>query len=200
MALSSLEEAVAVIRMGGVVAFPTETCYGLAVDPENDDALRKLYRVKQRHSVKPILVLIEGVRGLESIASAVPDIYLPLMEKYWPGPLTLIFPAKKEVSSTLTGGTGTVGVRVSPHPLAISLVRKMGNPVTATSANLSGRTPASSPREVKDIFGDRVDYILDGGETVAGKPSTLVGIRKGKLTVLREGQLKLTDEELSLIS
>jgi len=200
MAPSSLEKAIAVIREGGVVAFPTETYYGLAVDPGNENSLRRLYRIKQREPEKPILLLMESAHRLRCVAEVVPDLYLPLMEKYWPGPLTLIFPAKRSLSPILTGNTGTVGVRVSSHPLALALVRKMGKPVTATSANLSGQAPACSAREVKIIFADSIDYILDGGETAAGKPSTIVGVRNKNLTVLREGRLDLTAEELSRLS
>jgi len=191
---SSLAEAVAVLNRGGVVAFPTETYYGLAVDPYNETALRRLYQLKRRESEKAILVLIENPDKIHSVAAYVPDEYIPLMARYWPGALTLIFPAKRSLSAILTGHTGTVGVRVSPHPLARALVQTFGKPVTATSANLSGQTPACSARDVKNIFGERVDYIIDGGKTIAGRCSTLVGIRNMKLTILREGQVDLTND------
>ncbi len=176
------------------MAFPTETYYGLAVDPDNESALQNLYRLKQRESKKPLLVLIENSSKIASVAAVVPDEYRSLMEKYWPGPLTLIFPARKSLSPILTGHSTTVGVRVSPHPIAEALVRAMGRPVTATSANLSGQNPAKSAGEVKNIFGTRIDYILDGGETAAGLCSTLVGFKDEVLTVFREGQVSLTAE------
>lgn len=194
MVESSLVEAVAVLNRGGVVAFPTETYYGLAVDPYNETALRRLYQLKRRESEKAILVLIENSNRIHSVAAYVPDEYIPLMARYWPGALTLIFPAKKSLSAILTGHTGTVGVRVSPHPFARALVQTFGKPVTATSANLSGQTPGRSARDVKNIFGERVDYIIDGGKTIAGRCSTLVGIRNMKLTILREGQVDLTND------
>ena len=177
-----------------MVAFPTETYYGLAVDPDNELALRRLYRLKRRDSEKAILVLIENSDKITSVAASVPDEYIPLMARYWPGALTLIFPAKKSLSTILTGDTGTVGVRVSPHPLARALVQTFGKAVTATSANLSGQSPARSASEVRNTFGDRVDYIIDGGQTIAGRCSTLVGIRKTKLIILRDGQIDLTND------
>jgi len=191
---TSISAAVEVIRKGGIAAFPTETYYGLAVDPDNESALRTLYRLKQRESEKAVLVLIENLNKIDSIAAAVPDEYRILIKKYWPGPLTLIFPAKTTLSPLLTGHSDTVGVRVSPHPTAEALVRAMGKPITATSANLSGKNPAKSAIEVKNFFGNRVDYILDGGETAAGLCSTLVGLRNEVLTIFREGQIDLAAE------
>ncbi len=191
---TSISAAVQVIRNGGIVAFPTETYYGLAVDPDNESALRNLYRLKQRESRKAVLVLIENSNKIGSVAAVVPDEYRDLMERYWPGPLTLIFPAKKTLSHLLTGYSRTVGVRVSPHPTAEALVRAMGKPVTATSANLSGKNPAKSAIEVKKIFGNRIDYIVDGGETAAGLCSTLVGLKNEVLTIFREGQIDLMAE------
>ncbi len=189
-----MSTAVEIILKGGIVAFPTETYYGLAVDPDNESALRDLYRLKQRESDKAMLVLIENSNKIGSVAAAVPDEYGVLMEKYWPGPLTLIFPAQKTLSPLLTGHSDTVGVRVSPHPIAEALVQAMGKPITATSANLSGKNPAKSALEVKNIFGGRLDYIVDGGETAGGLCSTLVGLKNEVLTIFREGQIDLTAE------
>lgn len=194
MLKSSINAAVEIILKGGVVAFPTETYYGLAVDPENESALRKLYRLKQRESEKAVLVLIENSNTIGSLVSDVPDEYRPLMAKYWPGPLTLIFPARKTLSPLLTGHSDTVGVRVSPHPVAAALVKAMGRPITATSANISGNNPAISAVDVKSIFSNRIDYVVDGGETTGGLCSTLVGLKEGMLTVFREGQIDLTTE------
>ena len=191
---SSLRKAVECILDGGIVAFPTETYYGLAVDPDNESALHNLFKLKQRESEKAILVLIENSKKIDTVAANVPKEFKPLIEKFWPGPLTLIFPAKNTLSPLLTGKTKTVGVRVSPHPIAGALVRAMGKPVTATSANISGQNPAKSANEVKQIFGDRIDFIIDGGETTAGLCSTLVGLKNGVLTILREGQADLRTE------
>ena len=185
---SSILDAAAVLQQGGIVAFPTETYYGLAVDPECERAVAKLFQVKQRQAYKPLLLLIDRSEQLYDLVSEIPHKYVELMEKFWPGPLTLVFPARKDLSRQLTGNTGTIGVRISPHPIARKLVRKMGKPITATSANLSGVAPAKTADEVFEMFQDKVDYILDGGKTAAGLCSTVVGLQDGHLTILREGQ------------
>lgn len=191
---SSIDKAVQIMLSGGIVAFPTETYYGLAVDASNEFALKKLYKLKQRDPKKAMIVIIEDFADIETVAAYVPERYVPLIEKYWPGALTLIFPARENLSSLLTGQGETVGVRVSPHPVAKALVREMKKPITATSANLSGGDPAKSAFEVRRIFGDRIDFILDGGETVAGNCSTIVGLKDLTLTVLREGMIDVTSD------
>ena len=191
---TSLDLAVTLLRQGGIVAFPTETYYGLAVDPDCAAAVNKLYRVKKRQKDKPLLVLIDQREQLETVVQEVPPVYLPLIKKYWPGPLTLVFQARKTMSQLITGNTGTVGVRISPHPIAQELVRLMGKPLTATSANISGLSPARSSQEVVEMFGNTVDYIVDGGQTKAGLCSTILGIKKGKLFIFRHGQIDLSRE------
>lgn len=190
----SIEAAVIKLKQGGVVAFPTETYYGLAADPDNKTAVAKIFSIKRRQEEKPLLLLIEDISHLRSIVRDIPDIYLPLMDKYWPGPLTLIFGASRSVNSRITGNSGTVGVRISPHPVAAQLVKQMGKPITATSANISGRAPAKSAREVWEMLGDSVDYIIDGGQTEAGLCSTLLGQKNGQLILLRPGQIDLSEE------
>ncbi len=190
----SLDRAVRCIKAGGVVAFPTETYYGLAVDPDSLLAVAKLFNLKKRQADKPLLLLIESFEQLQLITEHIPSAYLPLMEKYWPGPLTLVFRAKKEICRQLTGNTGTVGVRISSHPVACDLVRRMGKPLTATSANISGYLPASTAAEVLSMFGDSLSHIVDGGKTPAGLCSTVLSFDGGKCTVLRQGQIDLSDD------
>ncbi|MFH0785829.1 MAG: L-threonylcarbamoyladenylate synthase [Pseudomonadota bacterium] len=191
---SSLDQAVKCIREGGIVAFPTETYYGLAVDPDSLVAVTRLFKLKRRQAEKPLLLLIDSREQLQSIAENIPTQFIPLMEKYWPGPLTLVFPARKEICRQLTGNSGSVGVRISSHPLARELVRRMGKPITATSANISGQHPASTAAEVKAMFGDSLDYIIDGGQTPAGFCSTVLGFYGGRCIVLRQGQIDLFTE------
>ncbi len=186
-----LLEAVSVLEGGGVVAFPTETYYGLGVDPFNEKAMGRLFEIKRRDHGKPTLLLIDDVDRLTRIAAGVPRIYTPLIEQYWPGPLTLIFPARAGLPALLTGATGGVGVRISSHPIARALCRRWGGPLPATSANISGASPAGSASAVRRIFGDDVDYIIDGGRTPAGKCSTIVGIRDEKLTLIRQGGISM---------
>jgi len=182
-----IEHAVVCLQKGGIVAFPTESFYGLAVDPYNEKALNALFRLKERDTRKPILVLISEVAQLEEIADSVPGSYQPLMQNFWPGPLTLIFPGRKHLSPLLTGGTGTVGVRISSHHIATRFCRRWGRPITATSANISGMKPAKNADEVVAMFGSKVDCIIDGGVTSANRCSTIVGMCDGCLQLIREG-------------
>lgn len=187
-----LGRAVVEIQRGGIVAFPTETFYGLAVDPFCRPALIALYKLKKRAADKPILVLIDCVEQLALLTKSVPQQYIPLMEKYWPGPLTLIFPAKKSLPVELTGRTGTIGVRISPHPVARELVRATGIPLTATSANISGYPPPQTAHAVIEMFGSSLCCVLDCGKTAGGLSSTVVGLAGDTPVVLRQGPIRLT--------
>ena len=193
LAAADWATAAGVLRQGGVVAFPTETYYGLAVDPFNPAALARLFAVKQRPPEKPVLVLIQDRQQLSRLVSEVPPPFLPLMERFWPGPLTLVFPARPELPALLTGATATVGVRISPHPAAHCLLDAFRGPVTATSANLSGHTAATTAREIARQFGTAVDCILDGGPTPGGKGSTLVGCQGEQLVLLRDGVIPFAE-------
>lgn len=184
------------LRNGKIVAFPTETYYGLAVDPENIQAVKNLYILKKRDSEKPLLLLIHDMKQLKSIVEYVPQEFLPLMDKYWPGALTLVFPAKDTVNRFITGGTNSVGVRISPHPLAFKLGQTFGKPITATSANISGLMPARMVQDISDMFGDKVDYVLDGGDAQAGSCSTILTSINNRLKILRHGQVCLQVEDL----
>ncbi len=183
-----VKEAAEIIRRGGVAAFPTETYYGLAVDPFNSCALDRLFQLKNRPEKKPVPLLISNLDQLKLLVEKIPPVFRPLFG-LWPAPLTLVFKARSTLSSSLTAGTGTVGVRISPHPLAASLVKQVGRPITATSANPSGRQPATEAAVVKEYFGRRLDYLLKGGTTTGGAPSTLVGYKDDELVLLREGVL-----------
>jgi L-threonylcarbamoyladenylate synthase len=181
-----VEKAAKIIASGGVVAFPTETYYGLAVDPFNKEALVRLYQLKKRQRTKPLLVLIAQPGDLDLLVDTVPPVFEPFIE-LWPAPVTLVFPALSFLPLQLTGGTATIGVRISSHPVATALVRACGFPITATSANISGMTPCHQPDLIKKQFQDRLDYILDGGETPGGAGSTLIGIKNSKPVILRDG-------------
>ncbi|PHR28306.1 MAG: threonylcarbamoyl-AMP synthase [Desulfotalea sp.] len=188
---TSIDLAVEYLQQGQIVAFPTETYYGLGVDPTNVAAVARLFTLKKRPISKPLLLLISKIEQLASLTAFVPPEYLPLIEQYWPGPLTLIFPALASLNPKITAGTGTVGIRISPHPLAEKIVRGFGQAITATSANLSGMPPAQTAQEVKSMFGDQVDYILDGGSTAAGLCSTVIAIRGSQLEVIRRGEIDI---------
>ena len=188
----SLRTAVAILRSGGIIGFPTETYYGLAVDPFNPKALERLFQAKKRPSHLPILVLVHGLEQLASLTPALPLLAIRLIDRFWPGPLTLVCKALPDVPGLLTGGTGTVGFRHSSNSPANRLVAAFGRPITATSANISGSLPAVTAAETARIFGDTIDLVLDGGTTPGGSGSTLVTIRDGVPHCLRQGQIAFT--------
>jgi L-threonylcarbamoyladenylate synthase len=188
-----LAAGVEAISKGGVVAFPTETYYGLAVDPFNQQALRRLFAIKKRNQAKPILILIREESQLELLTSETPSLFRPLMQAFWPGALTLVFPCRPQVPALITGGTQTVGVRISSHPIAASLVNCVGGPITATSANISGFPAAVTAQEVREQLGRDVDIILDGGPTPGGSGSTIVSQEEGGLKLIRPGVIPFTE-------
>lgn len=186
MAEDVISQAAQIILDGGLVAFPTETYYGLAADPFNRQALVRLFELKARDVYKPLLTLIEEKGQLDLLTPVIPDLFQPLMD-FWPAPLTLVFEARSSLPVMLTGGSGTVGARISSHPLARQLVSAVGHPITATSANISGKPAATTEQEVAAFFGDRIDMILPGDDTRGGAPSTLVGYEQNCLCLIREG-------------
>lgn len=186
---AACREAAALLKQGGLIAFPTETYYGLGVDPFNAEALRRLFAAKRRAENKPVLVLVHEQTQVPLLAAEMPDALRLLMSRFWPGPLTLVFPAKKNVPELLTGGTGTVGIRQSPDAAAAKLLAAFGKPITATSANRSGEKAGVTAAEVEAAFGDELDLILDGGRTPGGAGSTLIGWTQAGLHCLREGKI-----------
>jgi L-threonylcarbamoyladenylate synthase len=176
-----------VILQGGVAAFPTETFYGLGADAQNEEALQKIFQLKGREENKPLLLLIGDRDWLAGITRHIPPVAERLMQNFWPGPLTLVFEASPRLSTLLTGGTGTVGVRLSPHPIAQALVHAVGRAITATSANLSGQPSASVATEVFRAIGNRVDAILDGGQTAGGLGSTVLDVSLPAARIIRQG-------------
>ena len=183
------DKAAELLKGGGLIAFPTETYYGLAVDPFNESALQRLFRVKNRPAIKPVLVLVSGPEQLPLLTNNIPAQAEHLMNKFWPGPLTLVLPALDSLSPILTGGTSTVGVRHSPNPVAISLLEKVGRPITATSANRSGESAAVCAEDVAQVFRGELDMVLDGGRTPGEMGSTLIGFESAEVKCIREGCL-----------
>lgn len=180
-----------VIRGGGVIAYPTETFYGLGADPRNPEAVRKLFAVKGRQADQPILLLIAGPGEVRAWASAVTPAAGDLMRRFWPGPLTLVFPANKDVLPELTAGGGAIGLRVPGSALTRSLLEFIGTALTGTSANQSG---GPSPRTADDVMngiGNLIDLILDAGPAPGGKPSTVADVSGERPRVIREGAVDI---------
>ncbi len=177
-----------VLGESGLVALPTESFYGLAVAPFDEQSLARLWRVKGRSEGKPILVLIGDRLDLEPFVRSIPPAATVLMDAFWPGPLTIVFPAAVELSDAVTAGTGSVGIRLSAWQPLVDLLRRVG-PVTGTSANREGMPPPRSAEEVQHSFGDAVDLIIDAGPTPGGRPSTIIDVQ-GPIRIIRDGAIE----------
>ncbi len=187
---AGLRAAADVLRGGGVVAFPTETFYGLAAAALDPVSVRRIFELKGRPESKPLLVLVDSVAMAESVAH-VSNSALALMARCWPGALTLVLSAHANVPADVTAGTGTLGLRVSSHPVARGLVESLGEPVTAPSANPSGLEPPTTAEGVLAYFADKIDLILDGGPTAGGEPSTVLDVTVDPPRVIRQGAVRL---------
>ncbi|HDH98082.1 MAG TPA: threonylcarbamoyl-AMP synthase [Deltaproteobacteria bacterium] len=189
-----IQRAADIVRKGGVVAFPTETSYGLGASIEHIDALERIYIIKKRPRHKPLLILISNISDLIHLVSRVPPAAVTLMERFWPGPLTLLLPAKPGLPWPLCADTAKVGVRISSHSWAHSMVTTLGNPMTATSANLSEHPATCRAEEVADqLRFFPPDYILDGGLTSGGAPSTIIDVCTDPPEIIREGAINSKD-------
>jgi len=183
----AIHMAADVLLAGGVVAYPTETFYGLAVDIRNEAAIRRLLSIKKRSATRPVLILIVCVEFLDQYVGSIPPIARRLMDAFWPGDLTLVFEAGQRVSPLLTGGSGKIGIRLSSHPVATALARAIEGSISGTSANLSGQPACSNAHEVLNCLGSGIDLILDAGETAGRVGSTVLDVTVQPLRVLREG-------------
>jgi L-threonylcarbamoyladenylate synthase len=185
-----LRDAADVLAASGLVAFPTETFYGLGAAALDGAAVERVFRLKGRPATSPLLVLVDGVAMAERIAE-IPERAHALIARHWPGPLTLVFRARPVVPDAIGGGTGTVGVRWSAHPVAGGLVAALGAPVTAPSANRTGLAPPTSAAAVRRDFGDGIDVILDGGRTTGGLASTVLDVTTDPPRVVRAGAVRI---------
>lgn len=184
----SFERALEALRAGGAVVYPTETLYGLGVDATDDEALQRLVRLKGREPGKPVSVLVSDTAMLERVAASISPAAERLMRRFWPGALTLVLPAAPHLSDVLTGGTGTIGVRHSSHPLATALVAALARPLTTPSANPAGAPPPRTIDVARSYFGDGVDVYVDAGELPGGVGSTVVDPSPTP-RILREGAI-----------
>ena len=183
----AIAAAAAVVEAGGLVAFPTESFYGLGADALDSDAVARVFEVKGRPEHKALLVLVDSIEMAVGLAARVSDGARALMARYWPGPLTLVLEAADRVPAGLTGGGSTIGVRMPGHAVARALVRSAGRPITAPSANPSEGPPALTAAAVRDYFEGRVELILDGGPTVGGAGSTVADCTVWPPRILRQG-------------
>jgi len=193
LTLGKVREAAEAIKEGKLVIYPTDTVYGLGTNPFSDQAVRRLIEAKRRPLGKHIPLLVSSISRVEELA-ILNDYARALAEKFWPGPLTIVLPLRKNtgLSSLLFGGEEENGFRIPQNPIAQALIKGSGGVITGTSANISGRKPPITAQEAVQQLGESVDLVLDGGETFYKQPSTVVKVLKdGSLVIIREGALKI---------
>lgn len=188
-----LSDAIAALQRGDVIVFPTETLYGLGADALNSAAVERVFQLKGRDPTHPIPVLVADRGMLYTLVADLPTTAQKLMDRFWPGPLTLVLPARKDIPQPLLNSTGGVGVRISSHPIATQLVAILGSPLTATSANPSGQPPARTIDEAKNYFAGKVNVFVDGGTLSSQTGSTVVEIIEDSVKLIREGKIKVAE-------
>ena len=195
---AAIDYAANLLRQGRLVAFPTETVYGLGADASNPDAVRRIFQAKGRPADHPLIVHIPSVDSLNDWALIVPDAAQQLAARFWPGPLALILKKKSEVPLVVTGGQNTVGLRMPDHPVALRLLHAFGGGVAAPSANRFCRISPTQASHVEEELGDAVDLILDGGACQVGVESTIVDLSGNRPKLLRPGHITRHDIEAVL--
>lgn len=176
-------EIIDILNNAGIVAVPTDTVYGLAVDPRNKMALQKLYKLKQRDAGKPLVWMVAEQSQLAEVVREITPEVQKIIDKYWPGALTIIF--KQKYSED------TIGIRIPKQQQLLALLQEWGKPLAVTSANLSGEKEMCSKQEVEKKFGGSVDFYIDTAEPLSGLASTIIDVSKGEIKVLRQGEIKI---------
>ena len=184
-----LKEISEIIKNGGIVVFPTETVYGIGTNGLNKEAISRLYEVKQRPTSKPISLLVSSIEMVDMVAKDITDMEYKLMDKFFPGPLTIILKKKNIVPDNLTNNTDTVGIRMPDNIIAKKLIEYAKVPIATPSANISGKPSGTDINYIMENFKDKVDYYIDGGQSKLGIGSTIVKVENGYPLILREGSI-----------
>ncbi len=184
-----IKRAGEIIKNNGVVIFPAQCLYGVAVNALDQKAVKKVFDLKQRSLNNPILILIHDQSQLSNLVQAIPASAKKLMEAFWPGNLTIVFKAKKSIPRLLTANTGKIGVRIPAHPVARALVDCINVPITGTSANLSGQKGCSKPSELNQFIIGQTDLILNAGKLKGGSGSSIVDVTSSEISILRAGAI-----------
>ena len=192
-----VEKGISILNQGGIVAFPTDTVYGLGACATNQLAVERIYAVKERPQNVALPLLLACTSQISEVAEPVPQIAWLLAKKFLPGALTLVLHKSNSVPNIITAGDITVAVRIPAHPIPVALVEGLGAPIVGTSANLSGKPSALTADEVYSQFGDKIDLVIDGGKCPGGRESTIVDVTEETPVILREGAI--TGEELKQI-
>ncbi|MGB8682782.1 MAG: L-threonylcarbamoyladenylate synthase [Candidatus Binatus sp.] len=186
--MSQIQDGIAALQAGELVVYPTETFYAIGADAFSSVALQRLFRVKGREPGRPVGLIAADTAMAFSVAREIPSVARRLADAFWPGPLTIVMPARDEIAPELTGADG-VGVRVSPNPVARALSAGLGRPITATSANLSREPPASELEDARAGLGEKVNVYLEGGKLTAPAPSTVVVVSESGWNMVRVGAI-----------
>jgi len=192
-----VEEGIRVLKRGGIVAYPTDTTYGLGASMSIRPAVERVYQVKERPQNMALPLLLADASQLTEVAEPVPPIAFDLIHTFLPGALTIVLHKSKSVPDIITAGGKTIAIRIPDHPTPIALIRGVGSPIIGTSANLSGRPSPLTAPEVHSQFGDKIDLVIDGGRCSAGRQSTIVDLTGDTPVVLREGAISI--EELKQV-
>ena len=193
---SMIAETQKVLKGGGVIAFPTDTFYGLGANPYNTKAVDKIYSIKGRDPEKPLLLLIDSILKLDDLAEEISEASAKLIESFWPGPLTILFKPKHTIPKNIT--TGLIGIRQPGNSITRKILAGLNYPLTAPSANISGEDPTTTAEQVKDRLGNKVNLILDAGICRGGEPSTLVDTTQTPVRLVRAGAINFKSIQESL--
>jgi len=188
-----IDTSIRILQAGGVISFPTKCLYGLGADALNPDAVEMVFKIKQRPHRVPLLVLIGDIPSLDDWVKEIPSAATHIIDKLWPGGVTLVFEARDHIPENLTGGTGKIGVRMPQHPVALALAKRMGGPITGTSANFYGYSGCSEIDHIDFLIAEKLDLILDAGPLEGGVGSTVVDVTGEIPRILREGVVPAED-------
>lgn len=194
---SKIQSAAEIIKQGGLVLFPTETVYGIGADGLNKDAVSKIFKAKGRAQDNPLILHVSNMNMVRKIAMNITDAEFMLMEKFWPGPFTIILPKKEIVPDIVTGGLDTVAVRMPSNEVARKLIEFADIPIAAPSANISGKPSGTCIEDIYEELVDKMDCVIDGGKCTVGIESTVVKVKNGQVNILRPG--KVTKEEIEAL-
>ena len=194
----NLSDAVAALARGEVIVFPTETLYGLGADALNFSAVEKVFQLKGRDPHNPFPVLVSDRAMLDSLVTEITPLAEKLMARFWPGPLTLVLPARTDVPKPLVNSTGGVGVRISSQPIAQEIVKMLGRPLTATSANPSGQPGAQTLAQARNYFSGEIEIFIDGGALASRTGSTVAAVARSKIKIIRAGDIAKSELETAL--
>ncbi len=188
-----VEEGIDIVRRGGIIAFPTDTVYGLGASIYNETAVRQIFTVKRRPLEMALPVLVASIEQLKDVTVTLPKVALYLAEYFWPGGLTMVLPKSEKVPDIVTAHENSIAVRVPDHPVPVAIIKGLGMPIIGTSANVHGKPSPVSAAEVRKQLGKKVDLIIDGGRSPGTRESTIIDLTGEKPVIIREGTITISE-------